>query len=366
MPQSQRREPHERPHFQITAGEPARPKNGDIAKLDAAELMKLHTHPNEWFSRQARLELIARANAGQNLAAVKDQLRALFDAQPEITTKLRAMWTLFGTGGTDDAFLKTQLRHPDEHVRAWAIRMLSDAWPLDTLMSARPNGGPKLPRADLDEFVRLAREEPSGLVRLALASMLQRLAIPDRVPLAEALVAHGEDAADHNLPLLIWYGLIPVGDRDAHSLVKIAHRCELPQTRRYIARRLAEDVEQQPEPLNDLLTFIVDKGSSEIAADILGGISEALAGWRKAPKPHEWDNFVSHAANLGNPELVDRVRDLAVVFGDGRALDEVKQLALDKTADLQPRQAALQTLIDSRAPDLREICEKLLGVQFLN
>jgi putative heme-binding domain-containing protein len=30
------------------------------------------------------------------------------------------------------------------------------------------------------------------------------------------------------------------------------------------------------------------------------------------------------------------------------------------------RKAALQTLIDSRPPDLREICEKLLGVRFLN
>ena len=59
-------------------------------------------------------------------------------------------------------------------------------------------------------------------------------------------------------------------------------------------------------------------------------------------------------------------RDLSVVFGDGRALDEVKRVALDNDADMSQRKAALQTLIDNHAPDLRQICEKMLSVRFLN
>jgi putative heme-binding domain-containing protein len=62
----------------------------------------------------------------------------------------------------------------------------------------------------------------------------------------------------------------------------------------------------------------------------------------------------------------DRVRDLSVVFGDGRALDDVKKIALDGKAELAARKAALQTLIDNRAPDLRAICERLLDTRFLN
>jgi putative heme-binding domain-containing protein len=60
------------------------------------------------------------------------------------------------------------------------------------------------------------------------------------------------------------------------------------------------------------------------------------------------------------------VRSLSVVFGDGRALDEVKQVALDKDADLNVRKTALQTLIDNQPPDLRQLCEQLLSVRFLN
>ena len=60
------------------------------------------------------------------------------------------------------------------------------------------------------------------------------------------------------------------------------------------------------------------------------------------------------------------MRELSVVFGDGRALDEVRHLALDDAAGLDVRRAALLALIESRPPDLRAICERLLRVRFLN
>jgi len=55
-----------------------------------------------------------------------------------------------------------------------------------------------------------------------------------------------------------------------------------------------------------------------------------------------------------------------VLFGDGRALAEVKRLALDENAELEARTTALQTLIASRPSDLRAICERLVRVRHLN
>ena len=54
-----------------------------------------------------------------------------------------------------------------------------------------------------------------------------------------------------------------------------------------------------------------------------------------------------------------------MLFGDGRALEEVKRLALDETADLESAKAALRTLIESRPGDLRSICERLVRVRYL-
>ena len=358
--------------FKITAGAPKPVGVGDLAKLEASELVKLHTHPNEWFSRRARVELATRASAGQEVSAAKTQLRALFASAPATNVRLRALWTLFAIGGSDDAFLKDQLHDPNEHIRTWVIRLLSDAWPLDTVTSQRPSWRPDFAPAERaapgwqQELVRVAHDDKSALVRLALASTLQRLPVNQRAAVGAALVSHREDAEDHNLPLMAWYGLIPVGDADPGALVKVAANCELPQTRKFIARRLAEDLEKNPAPLNDLLTATLGNGTPTFASDILAGLSEALAGWRKAPKPAAWDALMEKLASDSPEALRDRRRELSVVFGDGRALDEVKAVALDKSADIKQRQAALQTLIDNHAPDLREICTKLLGVQFLN
>lgn len=397
--------------YKITYGEPKTPQVRDLTKLSVSELVKLHLHANEWFVRQARLQLAERAVAGRDHETAKLQLRELFARQSDGVMKLRALWSLYVIGGADEEFLRAQLRHPDEHICTWAIRLLSDFWPLDTVMSARPplatvgddvrsltlkspltrsdgervagrpgEGNPvdgftiSEPKKSqslvtssptLNEFTRLAKSDPSGLVRLALATVLQRLPVSQRAELAAPLLAHAEDANDHNLPLMIWYGLIPVGEASPAQLARLAGDCRLPLTRKFIARRLGEDIEKNPAPLNDLLKLAAT-GSEAMQTDVLAGLSEALRGWSKARKPPAWDALQKKLGDSPQAALRDRVRDLSVLFGDGRALDEVKRVALDGKADLAFRRAALQTLIDNKPADLRAICEQLLDVRFLN
>ena len=277
--------------------------------------------------------------------------------------RLRALWTLRLMGGEDDDKLRTLLHDENEHVRVWAIRLLTDDWPLDTCLGQRPPNRPEAqPSADLlAEFARIAREDKSGLVRLTLASLLQRLPPEDRAAVAAPLLAHAEDADDHNQPLMTWYGLIALADHDLAALPALADHCALPLTRRFIARRIAEDVEKNPAPLNELLKLAAAKPVA-FQTDVLTGMNEAFTGWRKAPKPATWDVLVAKL----DPSLADKARDLGALFGDGRALDEVRRVALDKTADVGMRKIALQTLVDSRAPESRKICEQLLGERYLN
>ena len=80
----------------------------------------------------------------------------------------------------------------------------------------------------------------SPRVRLTLASALQRLSLKDRWPIAEALVAHSEDAKDANIPLMIWYGIEPAVAADRKRAIQLLAKTKIPLIRRYIARRLAE------------------------------------------------------------------------------------------------------------------------------
>ena len=92
------------------------------------------------------------------------------------------------------------------------IRLLTDEWAIDSVYGPMENRKVASDPELRDRFVKMAKEDQSGLVRLALASTLQRIAVEDRVVLAKALAQRVEDALDHNLPKLVWFGLMHLGE----------------------------------------------------------------------------------------------------------------------------------------------------------
>lgn len=353
-------------------GKDAKPEAVDLRSASETRLVDLmYEHPNEWLIRQARLELSRRKAGGDSMLPAMAALgRQLDREKPTKWTKgLRAFWTLSVIDGFSSDYLTVLLTDVDEHVRAWSVRLLTDNWPLDTMMSHRPASAavarPPEPNVLL-ALEKLAKEDPSPLVRLALASTLQRLPVDKRVAIAVPLLRHTEDADDHNLPLMIWYGLIPLGESHPAELANLAAGTKWPVIRRHIARRLAEDIDKRPRPLDALIVEAAIFGDRGFQSDVVAGISEALAGWHRAKQPIVWPKLVDKLRDTEDATVRDQVRDLSAVFGDGRALDEVRRVALDGKAELTSRKAALQTLVDARPPDLRKTCEQLLTVRFLN
>jgi putative heme-binding domain-containing protein len=282
------------------------------------------------------------------------------------------MLTLHAMGSNDREFLLRQLAHGNEHIRAWAIRMLTDNWPLDdifgpTKISMDRNANVVQEANELmDRFCEIAATDASGLVRLALASTIQRLPVPMRTRLATPLVARSIDADDHNIPLLIWYGLIPVAESHAKQLAVIAINCWLPKTQRLVVRRLAENIDQNEASVHLVLQRVSQLNEVEEQLNILRGIEDGLRGWRQAPKPTNWDSVVAAVRGTKNPSLETIVRNLSVVFGDGRAMDEVRRIVLDESADVGLRRSALETMIASQAAGLRETCFAVLDDARLN
>ncbi len=372
--------------YKITYGEPKPPAITDLTKLSNRELVKLHEHRNEWFVRMARRVLVERAlheqkrdveawrERGGSLVLRNEEEESVNwrlrgeDLSPLTKVKLLETrgWLLpYGFSAIDWGRF---LADADESMRRVAVeRVVSDA-PIDTVIGNRPspdlypyNTGVPLPAQLLAE---ISRTEESAHVRLALSSALCRLPLEDRKQIASDLVRRAEDTNDHNLPLMLWYAVEPLAESRPNDLIEIASVCELPTTRRLITRRLSSEIEKRPQLIASLLRIAKHKPAA-YQADILAGLAEGFTGWRKAPKPASWDAFVA-AVPKDDEKLQARVRDLSALFGDGRALDEVKRIALDKAANLDARKAALRTLIDNRPDDLRGICEQLLGERWIN
>lgn len=278
---------------------------------------------------------------------------------------LPILWKQYQAGKATPADLAALLAHEDEHVRIWAIRLLTDFWPLDTLIGKRPAGADAPKAFDEGIYQKLlaqAAKDESSAVRLALASTLQRLPHDRRAALAAELVKHGEDAKDKFLPSMVWFGLIPLAEKDPASVVILAQNCQWPDTLRWITRNLASRIEKDPGPVEALLSHA---GSEVQRNAIVQGLGEAFQGWRKAPKPKAWDAFAASFKDAPSATAVS-LRQLSTLFGDGRALDAVKAVVLDEKAPVEKRREALKTLIDARPDDLRSLCEKLLNSRGLN
>jgi putative membrane-bound dehydrogenase-like protein len=279
--------------------------------------------------------------------------------------RLPELWRDYQAGKTTAESLRKLEQDEDEHVRVWAIRLLVDDWPLDWVTGPNPNAIYPDDPATRAILVRMARDDPSGLVQRVLASTLQRLPLEHRAALAIELAQRAEYADDPDLPLLVWYGLIPLGDAMAPSLVDVARHSRWPQLTSSIARLLASRIHSDPQSLNELLLVSgePEPTDAEFRKSLLLGMQDAFRGWRKAPQPAAWEKFASHADLVTSADVV---RELSSLFGDGRALTELRQIAVDEGADMKSRQNALRALIDARPDDLRQVCESLLEVRSLN
>ena len=203
--------------YKITFGKP-KPWKGDIGKLNILELVKLQSHPNEWFARHARRVLHERQANTSVLAKTLNSSRS-------VPLRLRALWSLRVTGNLDEKKLEGLLQDSSEHLRAWAIQLLCE--------NRKPS------EAARAEFERMAHEDKSPLVRLYLASAMQRLLLKQRVPVLAHLLAHTEDKDDQNLPLMYWYATEPVVAADRVAAVKLLTACQIPKVRQFITHRMA-------------------------------------------------------------------------------------------------------------------------------
>ena len=84
----------------------------------------------------------------------------------------------------------------------------------------------------------MAREDRSPLVRLYLASALQRTPVEKRWDVLAGLYARGEDAADQNLPLMVWYAAEPVVPLDMARALTLAESSNLPRLFQFTVRRI--------------------------------------------------------------------------------------------------------------------------------
>jgi putative membrane-bound dehydrogenase-like protein len=313
----------------------------DMRGADDAALIAMQSHPNEWFSRHTRRVLQERGPNPQ----VRDAVRALAASSPDPKLRLRLLWTQHVTGGLDQPAIESGLKDVDPYVRAWTIQLACEDG---------PPSGPLLSR-----FAEMAGSDPSPVVRLYLASALQRLPLERRWGVLERLVAHSEDGADPNLPLMEWYAAEPLAALDPGRALGLATGSRIPVLLPFMTRRIAAI--GTSAVIATLVEGLGSSGATSAQLALLEGLNEALKGRRRVSKPEAWPDVARKLAGSTDPRVRSQATALALTFGDPAALRSLRAVLGDGKADLAVRRDALAALLKSRDPDLPSALRGLLA-----
>jgi putative heme-binding domain-containing protein len=334
--------------YKIVYGDP-KPVSVDLAKLSDLELAELALHKNEFYVRHARRLLQERAAAGEVDKAARDRLAEIATSHPDPGRRLRAIWALTVSGDLPGTVISAMSADANEHVRAWAVRLTPE------LRGA--------PAAQWQLGIMGAASDHSPVVRLAVASFLQKLPPDERWPYLEGihvkgaeewagLVSHAEDAGDHNLPLMYWYAMEPLAAVDPPRAVALGLSCgkTIPILREFMLRRVA--ALGKPAALAALVKKLDSSSDAAEQIAILEGLRQGLEGRRKVTPPEHWAAVAGKLLDQGNEEIVAHTVALGVKFGDAASFDWLRKQAASSDADMDARRDALESLIDAKDPQL--------------
>jgi putative membrane-bound dehydrogenase-like protein len=310
----------------------------DLSRLTDEQLVNLQTSRSDWHARRARVILQNRAAKGALKPETREQLQRLFGAATNADVRLRAMWALHVTGGWRPGELLQVLSDGDEYVRAWAIQLLcEDRSPSD---------------AALQKFVQMARHDRSSVVRLYLASALQRVNAGARWNIATELMAHGEDATDQNLPKIIWVGVEPLVATNPAVALDHASHSRIPMLARFIARRTVD-----ADATSAVVTALEKSPGNE--RDMLDGMRDALEGRYDVVAPARWSSIYERLKRA-DPSIARIAADVNQQFNDAHQTAGQVQVVRNRKSPVEVRRQALRTLTLQRRAQLAPALPALL------
>ena len=327
----------------------ANPKPKVKLPADATSLSALN-HQNEWYFRKFRRHIQQLAAQNQLSDQVVGKIRARLDDSPDaVIPTLRSIWTLYSAGQLSTQDLLRLTYYQNEHVRSWAVRLLTD-------------GLHTIEQETILRLEKMADSDSSGLVRLYLASAIRRLTDKDRIRLASRLLQHTDDADDRTQPSLIWFGIEPVVAKYPElAIEQLVLKSNFDQVNRNIIRRIAfenEDVRCR----NAISKLITDSSSQPISSMVAESMAKAFQGWTEAIPPKNWTAFRNRlSSQTRNANTKQAVRQIESVFGDGPTIAQLIATAKNSSLDALTRQQAIASVASKKPENLFEFLKSLSG-----
>ncbi len=333
--------------YKISYGE-SKPVSVDLKAASDLELAELVQHANDWSVRHARRILQERAAARPIEVAARQRLTEIATTHPEDTRRLRAIWALHVTGGIDTELTQRLFGDASEQVRSWTITLVQDQ-------------AAALPEPMLARLSSMARDDKSPVVRLSIASVLQKIPFGQRWSILASLASHAEDADDHNLPLMYWYAAEPLADVDAERALALglSAGASIPLLRDFMLRRIGSSDAENALPA--LVRALGKANQADVQLTFLQAIRTALQGQRRVTAPADWTTVSAALAKSSSDAVRLQARALGVTFGDPAALHAFRELAAAQSASITTRREAIDALLAANDKGLAPTLQALIA-----
>ncbi|MEZ6042221.1 MAG: c-type cytochrome [Planctomycetaceae bacterium] len=342
--------------YRISFGDVRVKAPSDLSGADLQQLTNEAIHGTHWMSRRARRHLQERnilhdARPGSehrgDMITVHRAAEAVLASNAESRdAKLRSLWLLESLDGLSLRVLAKVLESNDEALIAWTIPRAVEHRHLQSPPVDPSRAFDSTDPGQAAPLLELCRNTNSGLVLLSIASSLQKLDGRTRLMVAKELIQRLHEFGDQNLLLMTWYGLVNEVS-PAALLYVLSGQNAPPKLLQFVARRVVQLPGQSGAVTSQLLAPYGPAQTDAGRIAVLTGMLEGLRGQHKPTAPPTWASDQKQLQLSANPAVVQLAKQLAVLYGDGAAIADLRHLIADRNGDHAARSQAIKALAES-------------------
>jgi len=284
----------------------------DLSKASGEELLGYLSHSNEWFRKQAVLEI-----GWRNLQELAPKLSQSLGS-------LESLWSLDALGAVKELPITSN----DPYMRRWAVRMIGEGH-----------------LGNADSLVRLARKEKHPEVRAQILASAKRLPANTALPLLWS--GDAEDGSGH-LPLLAWWALEAKAEKERETVFAFLKADPAFLATKLFRDHLAEKLAKRyamaggEENFNSCADLLALTNDETLRGKFIAGIASAFEGAEMPKLPDSLTKALNdYMAKQSGSDLT-----LALRSGNAEALKNALKLLSDAKATNTARIAIAKTLAE--------------------
>jgi putative heme-binding domain-containing protein len=301
----------------------------DLSKASGEELLGYLSHPNEWFRKQAVLEMGWRWPNLRDLVPKLKDMPMTLETMWAIDALTRDEWPKVnvGTGRIGIDLHYWGMKSQDPYVRRWSVKMIGEQ------------------NRDAGDLVRLAKTEKHPEVRAQILASAKRLSADAALPLLWS--GDAEDESGH-LPLLAWWALESKAEKERAAVFAFLKSdtafLKTALFRDHLAEKLAKRyaLAGGEENLNSCADLLALTDDEALRGKFIAGIASAFEGAEMPKLPDSLTKALNdYMAKQSGGDLT-----LALRSGNSDALKNALKLLADTKATNTARIAIAKTLAE--------------------